>query len=516
MPHENMKDYSFRRIYIEKRSDVSDLLKKPLNDGLPRDKFAKIAERFPQYVKYGDSIQLERPQGHPDLEELLSYAQALGAIISIDASDTPSQVRIYDFPFYSRGEQLSAQLVECLLTQPVYSAIDSNSTEESLGLFYKNAGKVGAVHSDQFGSLGNLSNIIAVRGRAVEVLLAAKLKHLRLVPLATDAADRQWPGSSEPLFIIWSDYELPPLDMELFDNKGKLYRRGRSAAEAPKWVYAVDGYAVHPRLHWDRLEIGEFDIGRTRERLGGVEPFYHSLVYSQRARAVLEEIGMKLNLRPVVLRSSAKDRASMGVGQCSARTLADSQAESISDESSTAHSGLDDKCEPSGRQSQRLPSPDSDGYAGDRCGSKPTAEGSRDTHAMNLKSDDEGAVHHPAIGVDTTALANAVKEHVMASWSGLRRIDIWAEGGMPDSSHKQIGFAIWYTTRARRQEAFADGEAGRLEKLLRDECVKRGFPESQRERIRGDVDSHQALARLMGQEVAFKEWLENVDPQSLE
>ena len=37
---------------------------------------------------------------------------------------------------------------------------------------------------------------------------------------------------------------------------------------------------------------------------------------------------------------------------------------------------------------------------------------------------------------------------------------------MPQEHHKQIGFSIWYTTRARVKEAFADGEPERLEMLL--------------------------------------------------
>ena len=116
-------------------------------------------------------------------------------------------------------------------------------------------------------------------------------------------------------------------------------------------------------------------------------------------------------------------------------------------------------------------------------------------------------IHYPSPGVDSESFANEVKEHVLASFPSARRIDIWAEGGFPDTFHKQIGFSVWYTTYEEREAALNDGEAERLEKLLRDECLKRGFPKSQSDRIYVWIDCHQALARGLNKEPVFNEWL---------
>ena len=125
-----------------------------------------------------------------------------------------------------------------------------------------------------------------------------------------------------------------------------------------------------------------------------------------------------------------------------------------------------------------------------------------------MDSEEPEEIHYPSPGVDCEAIAKEVKEHVLASFVSPRRIDIWAEGGFFDTWHKQIGFSVWYTTYDEREAAIADGEAKRLEELLRSECLERGFPESQIDRIYVWIDCHQAMARGLGKEEVFNEWLE--------
>ena len=134
---------------------------------------------------------------------------------------------------------------------------------------------------------------------------------------------------------------------------------------------------------------------------------------------------------------------------------------------------------------------------------------------MNSEPVNTEEMRYPDPGVDSKAIADAVKEHVISSFSGPRRIDIWSEGGVPDTFHKQIGFTIWYTSRPMRLEAIAAGENTALENLLRDECIKRGFPETMRDRIYVWTDSFQALSRLVGQESEFNTWAAKVDPEAM-
>ena len=294
---------SYRRIKIVKRSLVADLLKRPINDGVPAEIFGRIAGRYPGYVTSPDFINLERPKGHPDLDELLTYAKEAGATIQRDKSDAPAQVYIMDYTIYTKEEQLSAQLVECLLHDPVMDSIVEVDDGGTLGFCYALCAESSDSERLLFGSVPNLPHVIAVRGMAKKLLEAADLKHLCLMPLLTNSVDGDWTSSSDQLYFIWSNYELPPIRRAMFDGKGTVYPIENRPEESEKGCYLLDGYEMRPQLCYGNISSEEFDVARSRERVGGKEECYTKLVFSQRARKVLEDIGMNLELQPVVVRS---------------------------------------------------------------------------------------------------------------------------------------------------------------------------------------------------------------------
>lgn len=295
-------DCSYRVIQMDERSPVADLLKRPPSDGIPKYIFESIAAHFPDYVTFPGSIKLERPKGHRNLDELLSFAVEAGATIQKDRSDFPAQVCIRDYEVYSAEINEAACLLECEIHEASFDAIDTVATEDGLGIRHFFSRPPSAKSREQnYGSCGNLFHLLAVRGEAKKRLQESGLKHLQLVPMITDAADGRWPDAIEPLYLLWSNYRLPPVDLPVFDNSYNIYPRNCRPERIDRGCYLLDGCKVDPQLVYETLDLEAFDIARTYERFGGDQPCYHKLVYSQRARKVLEEIGMNLKLRPVIL-----------------------------------------------------------------------------------------------------------------------------------------------------------------------------------------------------------------------
>ena len=120
----------------------------------------------------------------------------------------------------------------------------------------------------------------------------------------------------------------------------------------------------------------------------------------------------------------------------------------------------------------------------------------------------------PDLGLDTEAMAFAVRDKIEDSLGSPYSLRISPEGGFPSNWRKQIGFTIWFTRRSDWEAANADGEAQRIEALLRAECVLQGFPEAQQERIYVWTDSEEALSRLMGREEQFQTWVADQPSQA--
>jgi hypothetical protein len=293
---------STRVIRIDRRSPVADLLNGSIKDGMPVPIFERLAAKFPGYLKNENALELKRPIGHPDLDELLSLVVEYGAAVQVDRNDFPCQVEVRDYVVYSESELSSSPLVECEVHKPNFSDLVLLTEGDGPAVvcrFSNHAAK------REFGGMANLWHILAVRGKARESLEKAGLKHLQLVPVVSQKPDGRWPSGVDPLYIVWSDYELPPVDMPVFDNDHKIYPPEGRPKIIKRGCYLLDGYEILPRLKYKDVDPGAFDVARSYERFGGEEPCYHKLVYSQRARSVLEDIGMKLELRPVRITASA-------------------------------------------------------------------------------------------------------------------------------------------------------------------------------------------------------------------
>jgi hypothetical protein len=106
----------------------------------------------------------------------------------------------------------------------------------------------------------------------------------------------QWPDGVEPLFLVWSEIELPPVRNWLFDNEGRVFQSEGNRGPLSDGCFVLEGKDEEYHWHYreqDLARIGDFDIAYTYERHGGKEPCYRLVVVSQRFRRVMEELGFK-------------------------------------------------------------------------------------------------------------------------------------------------------------------------------------------------------------------------------
>lgn len=282
---------SQRYIMVRKRSAHAEHFDDPPEKGAPEEIFKQLASEFRDYLHpkhYEPSwIEMTLPMGHPDLDRLLTRAQELGLAIPKDASEESKGLKISDFIAYSKREIEEARFVECQRFAPFIasnSQIDSGPIERIASDRY-----IKQCKNRSFGSFVNLYHLLAVRGKALETLQAANLKGLSLIRLEPDQG---WPEGIEPLHLIWSESKFPPLDEANYVEK------------PGKWMVEklrVDGYRKPPRLHYLTRDVPDLDVALSHEQFWKT-PHYHRVIFSQRARLVLQSLDKSLSCIPVVSR----------------------------------------------------------------------------------------------------------------------------------------------------------------------------------------------------------------------
>jgi hypothetical protein len=280
---------SQRCIRVRKRSSNAKFLGHLPEEDAPEDIFKQLASEFRDYLHpkhYEPSwIEMTLPMGHPDLDRLLARAQELGLSIPKDGSEESKGLKITDFIVYSEREIEEAHFVECQRFSPFIasiSQIESGPIERIASDRY-----IKQCKNRYFGSFVNLYHLLAVRGKALKVLQKANLKGLTLIRLEPDQG---WPEGIEPLHLIWSESKFPPLDEANYVEK------------PGKWMVEklrVDGYRKPPRLHYLTREVPDLDVALTHEQFWKT-PHYHRVIFSRKARAVLQSLDKNLSFIPVV------------------------------------------------------------------------------------------------------------------------------------------------------------------------------------------------------------------------
>ena len=148
------------------------------------------------------------------------------------------------------------------------------------------------------------SQYILVRGEAKKRLESSGLMGIKFIPL--ELKDKRfwenpqtvaWPDGVEPLFLMWSEIELPPVRNWLFDNEGRVFPSTGNRGPFTDGCLLLEGHFTHVHMHYLKSEIdalGDFDMAYTYERYGGKDPSCERrLLVSQRFRQVMKEFGFK-------------------------------------------------------------------------------------------------------------------------------------------------------------------------------------------------------------------------------
>jgi hypothetical protein len=269
-------------------------------NGIPGEIFDKIAVRFPQYLAFDTHIKVDLPVGHPDLDELLSFARDAGARISRHGHDTTDSVVIYDRQNWTQKEIDASPLLEVWSRNAVQLA-ELEQEWGAEGTIYRvlKERRLKNHKDKEFGGTGGISILLMVRGGMKQRLEQAGLRGLVLRLLEMREGD--WPVDIEPLYRVSSDITLPPMQNLLSDNDGKVFPSRGNQGPHPRGAYILDGYETCPRPRYLRSEVDpeSFDVAITYERL--LSWGQQSLIVSQRFRAVCKELKLKLEWSPVIV-----------------------------------------------------------------------------------------------------------------------------------------------------------------------------------------------------------------------
>lgn len=271
---------SSRRVRVSRRNPNADLLGYDPEDDAPSELFQLLVEAFPQFQKTSDLIEFEAFRDNAGLEEFLSYAKKMGARIQRFRGE-PADVKIIDYTKPSADEILNSSFVECGLFDTLWGHVNETGVGFGLGFSSKQLTKYS---KRDFGAVPNLYHLIGVRGAVKDDLEKAKLKALDLVTLPTDLKGGKWPEKVEPISLIWSSVLIGAVANGVHQTK-----RGATI---------VDGLELRPRLKYSS-PLPDVDVALSHEIFGPRE-YYRRIVFSSRARSILQELGMNLECVPVM------------------------------------------------------------------------------------------------------------------------------------------------------------------------------------------------------------------------
>ncbi len=245
------------------------------------------------------------PLGHPDLDSFLELAKSLSLKVEPNRA-TKSQVEIMDYTKYPESDIFGATYLEGNLLTPTF---DGCVDLKSDGSAFAHIGNLEATRGQTFGSLTNLPHLIFIRNSVKVQLESACLKGLQLSLVPTDAADGEWPDGIEPLYLLSSTVKLPYVDMKTFNIKGDILAASDCDWSITEKWYPLDGYEVQPLLKY-QYPLPDVDVALSRETFGGFGDGYRRIIYSQKTKTVLEEIGMKLDWVPVRIKNESPPESS--------------------------------------------------------------------------------------------------------------------------------------------------------------------------------------------------------------
>jgi hypothetical protein len=284
---------TIRRIRASKQHPEHKTLGRPSNQDVPGEIFDRLSDKYKTYIKYQTSLYLDGSPEDPDLINFLNDAKEYGLDVPEDSSSRSTQLTVDDLLKFDEIDSDKSKFVQLQLNKPCTLDI-SPAPELAVGFRVNIKGPIKRSKQECI-SVVNLWHLIAVRGSIKKAIQNENFNGLTLVPLKTTLDNGDWPKEIEPLFLIWSDCLLPPVN-----HKTKIFTNPYNKKKNT-YPTIIDGYKINPQLNYKNLDdfIGEQDVARSHETFG--ETIYYSkLVYSQKFRQFLQKLKIKISSTPVI------------------------------------------------------------------------------------------------------------------------------------------------------------------------------------------------------------------------
>lgn len=293
----NMAEYSWT---IKVSLASSEL---PRNGGLEERLFRKVCDRFPEFRTSESFLGLSNiPESDPRVAEFISGLRGLGVRIPDDRSLERTGVALSHFRRFSQVEIDAAPLFDVTLLKPIIAEIWWMPDGSGMPYVLKSPAlrKYG---KREWGHAFGWNEIIFVRGAAKTRLEGAGLKGLQLIklPLVKGKLEKDqvpkevWPEDIDPLYLVWSRVELPPITNWLFDNAGRVFASVGNRGPFTDGCMPLEEYFILAQFHYRKAEIdalGDFDVAVTYERYGSKDIGSHRrLVVKPRFREAMSELG---------------------------------------------------------------------------------------------------------------------------------------------------------------------------------------------------------------------------------
>jgi hypothetical protein len=297
-----MNQVNQREITIKRLHPEWKLLRRNPKAFADQADFAVLAEQFPEFLKYDDTLEVKLPVDNPILTEVLDAVKRLGLTIQSHRADYTSQVLIRDY-HERRGtpeEIASSKLFECKIYNRLIAWGEAEPEESPNLLTIQRSLELRNNASKEWGALTNRYHLLVVRGETRQFIEESGLNGLSLIELP---CDKGWPPAIEPLYLIWSNETLiTPVRQLLYDDKGNVFHSDeRNYESLESGCYLLDGYEANPRLAYSTNPMGDLDVALTKERFGGKTRSYGKIVYSRKAVDVFTKSGIKFDIEPVVI-----------------------------------------------------------------------------------------------------------------------------------------------------------------------------------------------------------------------
>lgn len=274
----------------------------PQRGGIPSDVFAAIATRVPdQLTQNGNSISpLPGRIEKEDIKRILDTLSDVGIDIMDAAGMSRQAFSLTRLREYDKSDLDESACFTPNMNTYLGETTDNNEYDDR-GIPYLKAAV--RPYKKEFGQVARPQGApcLVVRGKVKDALEKSGLRGLRLVEPLLKGRKQLKP--EEMVWVVWSEFTLPPMKNVCYDNAGERFRYA-DRKSFPKGSMVFEGYFGRPaEIHYRRealAKLGEFDIALTVERFGGIGALQPYVIMSQRFRRFIEdELGMEMTGTPV-------------------------------------------------------------------------------------------------------------------------------------------------------------------------------------------------------------------------